>query len=366
MRSACAGLLPRTGGRRFRRLAHPSVQQPLSTAVTPQNAPASAAEDIADPHTAAAAHCMSLVRERDREHYLAGTFVPPAARKAYFAVRALNVELCAIPVVTGGNAATAQLRVGWWKEAVDGMFEHGSVEVFPQHPVVTALTAAVAHHGLSQRPLQRLLEAREFDLTQAAADGFSSLAQMELYASQTAGAMIELTAECLARPREAGAAQGAAVPDEAREAARLAGVGTGMATLLRGTAHHVRVGQQYLPRCAMAGAGADARDLTVAAAGGHSCGGEHEDRRFESVERVKQVVKEVAAVARTRLADARALQQSVPIELRPALLPATLAENWLQRLEGGGYDVFDPQLNGGMDMKLYVKMWWRATTGAYL
>ena len=83
---------------------------------------------------------------RSLQNYLAGTFVPPAARKAYFAVRALNVELCSIPAMTGGNAATAQLRVGWWKGAVDGMFEHGAVEVFPQHPVVTALTAAVARH----------------------------------------------------------------------------------------------------------------------------------------------------------------------------------------------------------------------------
>ena len=74
----------------------------------------------------------------------------------------------------------------------------------------------------------------------------------------------------------------------------------------------------------MEAAGADVHDVAVAAAGGHSCGGEHEDHSEASIARVKAVVAEMAGVARERLAEARAMQQSVPIELRPALLPATL------------------------------------------
>jgi phytoene synthase len=338
---------------------------------------ASAAAPNTDPYTAAAAHCLSLVQERDKEHYFAGIFVPPAARKAYFAIRALNVELASIPATTGGNVSTAQLRVGWWRDAIAGMHEHGSVEVFPQHPVVTALTAAVREHGLSKAPMERLLEAREYDLTQAAADGFGSMAQVELYAAYTAGAQMQLTLESLAARGGGKAGQGAGgLPDEASEAARLAGVGAGIATLLRGTAHHVRVGQLYLPRCAMDAAGANAHDVAVAAAGGHSCGnhpehahggGADDGGAGESGAKVKAVVVEMAGVARERLAEARALQDQIPAELRPALLPATLAEHWLGRLEEAGHDVFDAErLGGRTPVSLQVQMWWRSTRGVFL
>jgi len=340
---------------------------------------ASAAAPNTDPYTAAAAHCLSLVQERDKEHYFAGIFIPPAARRAYFAVRALNVELASIPATTGGNVSTAQLRVGWWRDAIAGMHAHGSVEVFPQHPVVTALTAAVREHGLTHGPMERLLEAREYDLTQAAADGFGSMAQVELYAAYTAGAQMQLTLESLAagagRERDGRAFEMAGgVPDEACEAARLAGVGAGIATLLRGTAHHVRVGQLYLPRCAMDAAGANAHDVAVAAAGGHSCGnpehahgGDDDGGAGESGAKVKAVVVEMAGVARERLAEAKALQGRIPAELRPALLPATLAEHWLGRLEEAGHDVFDAErLGGRTPVSLQVQMWWRSTRGVFL
>ena len=48
-------------------------------------------------------HCAHLVRARDADAHLCGMLLPQEARPAYFAVRAFNVEIAAIPDTARDN-----------------------------------------------------------------------------------------------------------------------------------------------------------------------------------------------------------------------------------------------------------------------
>jgi len=59
-----------------------------------------------------------------------------------------------------------------------------------------------------------------------------------------------------------------------------------------------------------------------------------------------------------QLAQARALSRHVPRQAVPALLPATLAEAYLRRMERRGFNLFDPRLGlskPGRQARLLVK-----------
>lgn len=66
-----------------------------------------------------AAALRATVRRGDYEGFLCGLFVPSAAHEAYFALRALNIELASIRDSTRGNAQAAHLRMAFWRDLVE-------------------------------------------------------------------------------------------------------------------------------------------------------------------------------------------------------------------------------------------------------
>lgn len=68
-----------------------------------------------------------------------------------------------------------QMRMLWWREAVKAIFS--SKEQPPNHPVVQALEYLAAVRPLSRYWLQRIISAREADLTETAPP--ATLAQLE-------------------------------------------------------------------------------------------------------------------------------------------------------------------------------------------
>ena len=334
-------------------------------------------------HDAASQHCIELVRDRDREHFLVGMLLPKQARSGYFAVRAMNVELSTIQEAVGGNAATGQLRVGWWREAIAQVYERGHVETFPQHPVVTALSSAISRHSLSRVLLDEYLDARERDLCHDSSLGFASLSQMELYAQHTAGSQMRLAVECVLQGHNggdggggggggeggaggmgtgagAGAGTGAGAGAGAREAAAAAqvaehvGVASGLCTLLRGVPHHARVGECYLPRCAMERHGINAKSIGIVAGD------------TENVNALHAVCLDVLEVVEDRLRKAEELQDQVPRDARVPLLPATIAQHFAAQLRKSDGNVLHTAIMQPPSIGLMLKLWWRATTGVYM
>lgn len=253
-----------------------------------------------------AAHCMAIVRAADPDRYLSVLYAPADRRPALFALYAFNVETARIRDVVS-EPMPGEIRLQWWKDAVSG-----NSDAALGNPVVAALRAAMERWGLPSDPLERLCEARIFDLYDDPMPGRTAL---EGYCGETASALIQLAALVL----DPGAAGGAA------EASGHAGVAQGIAGILRLLSLHRRRSQLYFPPEILAAAGIDGAALL----------------RGEDRAGVARAVEAMAALAREHYASFAALARELDPVLRPAFLPALLTPAYLDRIEREGAGMLD-------------------------
>ena len=83
--------------------------------------------------------CAALVREADRDRYLAALFAPADKRDALFALYAFNVEIARVRDVAR-EPMPGEIRLQWWREALEGKRD-GEARA---HPVAAALRATLA------------------------------------------------------------------------------------------------------------------------------------------------------------------------------------------------------------------------------
>ena len=124
------------------------------------------------------------VRRVDPDRWLASRFiVDPKARADVIALYAFNYELAR---VAGGvsNALMGEIRLTWWREAMD---EIAAGQVARKHPTVEAVAAA----GYPLKALAEMAEARMADLDAAP---FETEAEVLAYLDATAGAVTMLAA----------------------------------------------------------------------------------------------------------------------------------------------------------------------------
>lgn len=126
----------------------------------------------------------ALVRRVDLDRWLSSRFIAdPKARADVIALYAFNYELAR---VAGGvsNALMGEIRLTWWREAME---EVAAGQPARKHPTVVAVTAA----GYPLAALAEMAEARMADLDAAP---FADEAQVLAYVDATAGAVMMLAA----------------------------------------------------------------------------------------------------------------------------------------------------------------------------
>ena len=126
----------------------------------------------------------ALVRRVDPDRWLASRFIAdPKARADVIALYAFNYELAR---VAGGvsNALMGEIRLTWWREAMD---EIAAGQAPRKHPTVEAVAAA----GYPLAALAEMAQARIADLDAAP---FETEAQVLAYVDATAGAVMMLAA----------------------------------------------------------------------------------------------------------------------------------------------------------------------------
>jgi phytoene synthase len=112
-----------------------------------------------------------VVRRGDPDRWLATRFVADRERRAdVVALYAFDHQLARARRVAS-NPLVAEMRLTWWREAVDEIWAGSPVRA---HPVAQALAAARARHALPRQPLVAMIDARidvldhaSFDLAQA-------------------------------------------------------------------------------------------------------------------------------------------------------------------------------------------------------
>jgi phytoene synthase len=136
------------------------------------------------------------MRRVDPDRWLSSRFIGPVeARADVIALYAFDHELARAPKVAS-NALLGEMRLTWWREALEEIFEGRPVR---QHPTAQALARAVERRGLKREDLETLIEARYRELDPA------PMNEPELldWAHDTGGLVAQLVAQVLDPATEA-------------------------------------------------------------------------------------------------------------------------------------------------------------------
>jgi Squalene/phytoene synthase len=259
-------------------------------------------------------YCIQLVKERDYENgYICGLLLPPHMQSAYFTLRAWNVELASIKDTStvrynqrnettessssSSSSSTSssahdpfeartgappsilalQLRMQWWRNAIDTIYEAASSSTPPQlmssishqsqfssstsywkNPVIRSLHRAVTTNTnstkqdtstttsntcttntiLTKRWMERIIDIREADLQ---VDQYPTISDASVYAEETVSNLLFLTLECVNNNN----VKNPTTDSPNRYGSHLddivtaAGIGIGLTTLLRATPHRL-------------------------------------------------------------------------------------------------------------------------------
>ena len=268
-------------------------------------------------------HCEQLVREGDKNRFLATLFAPQKFRRALYALYAFNLEVARAREMAH-EPMPGEIRLQWWRDVLGGA---GRGEV-AANPVAAALRDVVVRYRLPPRTLSELIDARSFDLYD---EPVQSLSYLEQYAQRTSSALIDLAGRILCDGRDP------AIGDLARHA----GIAYAIAGLLLALPVHSLRRQLYLPVDLMQRYGAQAADVYAA----------------NATPELRSVLAELRLRARDHLGAARGLLADAPPEVAPALLPVALARPALDRMERRGYQPFQPD-----ELPQWRRQWilWRA------
>jgi len=132
----------------------------------------------------------SLIARVDPDRWLSSRFIADARTRAeVIALYAYDYELARAPKVAS-NALMGEIRLTWWREVLDEVFEGRPVR---HHPTAQALAGAVARHGLPRAPLEDMIDARYRELSHEP----MNLADALDWARDTGGAAAVLAARML-------------------------------------------------------------------------------------------------------------------------------------------------------------------------
>ena len=132
----------------------------------------------------------ALIRRVDPDRWLSSRFIgDPAARADVVAIYAFDHELARAPRVAS-NALLGEMRLTWWREALEEIFEGKHVR---HHPAAQALAQAVARRGLAREALETLIDARYRELDPEP----MSEAELLDWARDTGGLVAQLAAQIL-------------------------------------------------------------------------------------------------------------------------------------------------------------------------
>ncbi len=250
---------------------------------------------------AAYRHAEKLVRDGDRDRWLASLFVDAGARPHVHAVYAFNIEIARIREVVR-EPLPGEIRQQWWRDVLVG----GGAGEVASHPVARCLLDTIDIYRLPVQPFLDLIDARTFDLYD---DPMPTLTDLEGYAGETASTLIQLGAII--------ANDGAL--SETADAAGHAGVAYAIAGLMRALPHHARRGQVYLPVDLL-----EARGITA------------DDVRSGLVsDGLKLCLADLRERVSMHLDAARRAMAGVPERVKPVFLPVALVPEWLDILARG-------------------------------
>ncbi len=267
------------------------------------------------------AYCTELVRQADHDRYLAALFAPEAARDAFAALYAFNIEIARVRELAR-EPLPGEIRLQWWTDVLAGERRKEA----EANPVAAALLMAIERYGLPASALADLIEARRFDLYD---EPMPNVADLETYIAETSSVLISLAAQIL----------GVDLDADASAAARSAGLAYGLTGLIRAFPLHAARRQLFVPADILERHDAYAHDIYAG----------------RSTAAINAALAELRTLARHHLAMAKGVMPAVPAHELPAFLSVALVRPSLDRLDRS--DAFAPA-----ELAPWRRQWliWRA------
>ncbi len=250
-------------------------------------------------------HCAAMVREADRDRYLATLFAPARHRDALFVLYAFNVEIARVRDLAH-EPMPGEIRLQWWREVLSGERAGEGAA----HPVAAALLATLKRHNFVATPLLELIDAHTFDLYDAP---MATMDDLELYAIQTQSPLFAMAAGILSEGK---------MPPELFTLD--AAIATAIAGILGGFARHAARRQLFVPLDVLARHRVNREDIFAG----------------QASEQLSAVLGEMRSVARRSLAAAQTKLQSAAPEILPAFLLVALVGPQLRRMDSAAYRPF--------------------------
>ena len=253
-------------------------------------------------------YCEALLRQADKDRFLAALFAPAEVRGALHALYAFSLETARVREAVTEPLA-GEIRLQWWREAIAG---ERAAEA-RGHPVASALLDVIGRYELPRARLAELIEARRFDL---GSEPMGSVTQCEEYCRATSSILVELAARVLDPD---------ATPAEHRFADP-AGISIAIAGLLRAFPLHAARGQLFIPGEVLARHDVDPQQIRM----GRSGAG------------LAAALATMRGRAALHYQAARTLIAHAPAAVMPAWLPVALVPQYLRALGGNRNDPFRP------------------------
>jgi len=134
-------------------------------------------------------YCETLLREEDKDRYLATLFAPADARPALHSLYAFDLVTAQVARRVREPLA-GEIRLQWWYDALSGQ----RPEQTSGNPVAVAFLETMRRHNLPLDRVLGLIEARRARLYEQPLAGFDVLQD---FARRTAGAVFALAAQIL-------------------------------------------------------------------------------------------------------------------------------------------------------------------------
>jgi phytoene synthase len=269
------------------------------------------------------AHCARLVREADKDRFLATLFAPAESRPALLALYAFDIEIARVPTVAK-QAIAGEIRLQWWREVLEGKRNDEA----RANPVAAALIETLDKYRLARTTLVDLADARTFELYD---DPFATLTELEAYAERSHAPGMMCAAAILG-------IVGMKVPTAARHAA----IATVICDLLRSFPSRVSRGHLHVPLDVLNRHGVQPSDVLAG----------------QSSDGLLVALAEMRGLVREHVRAFKGLVSAVPAAAVPAFLPAAVIPLYLDRMEAKSYQPF----HTAIEVPQWRRQWalWRA------
>ena len=250
-------------------------------------------------------YCADLVRQADRDRYLAALFASAEYRNALFALYAFNIEIARVRDLAR-EPMPGEIRLQWWREVLSGE-RQGEGEA---NPVSAALLEALKRYGFVAAPLLELIDAHTFDLYD---EPMGTVDNLELYGIRTQAPLFAIAAGLLN--------QGGALPENFTLDASVA---VAIFRALTDLPKHASRRQLYLPLDVLERHKVDVEDIFAG----------------QATSALRAALADMRALVREHLAKARETLRAAPPQILPAFLPLALIGPTLRLMDRSDYDPF--------------------------